>query len=252
MDIWDSLAMLLRRWYAVVPVLLVAALGACYVVLFMPPSFEARGQVVLLPPTTASTAEASSNPYLAFGSSLDITAGVVAESLMSDQTVESLSQVGLRSTYEVGLSSAGNGPVLNVIVTDSNADAAETMLRTLFTRIDQVLVERQAQALAPKGTQITASVVAFTPTPHRLIKSKVRALAALAVLALSGGVLAGSLAEAVATRRRGRVRRGTHEPAASLDMPAREMLTSDEAQGSGERSSRSAVRAGAGPSADPS
>lgn len=126
MDFWATVRVLLRRWYVAVPVLLISLGGTAAVYSSIPTTYESTGTLVLVAPSGGATVgpeEAgdggTTNPLLAFDSSLDTTAQIVISSLGSPETQEQLGLKDSGVTYEVGnglLPTAGQADPLQDLV----------------------------------------------------------------------------------------------------------------------------------------
>jgi hypothetical protein len=216
-DLLTTIRILLRRWFVVVPALLLTA-GAAYLTLqTVKPSYEATGAVVLLGPATAGApvpgepSPPQVNPYLEFGGALETTALIVSRSLMSEAAVTRLAEKGATAVYEVGTGSDGGSPLVNVIATDPDEAVALRTVEVLITEVGAELERRQAAARAPRSQFIRAETVTTPTRATPLSGSSLRAVAAVGALGLAASFGLGFLAEAVAVRRR--------RPRAAVEVP---------------------------------
>ena len=152
MDLFTTIRILLRRWFVVVPALLVTAGAAYYAMQAVAPAYEATGAVVLLGPATAGAPVAGEpnpapvNPYLEFGGALETTGEIVSRTLMSEATVSKLAKKGATAAYEVGTGSEGGSPIINLIATDADEQMARKTVNVLITEVSTELERRQAAA----------------------------------------------------------------------------------------------------------
>jgi capsular polysaccharide biosynthesis protein len=221
-DLLTTIRILLRRWFVVVPMLLLTAGGAYYAMQAVSPSYEASGAVVLLGPATAGApvkgepTPAPVNPYLQFGGALETTGEIVSRTLMSADEVDKLSRRGATSAYEVGTGSEGGSPIVNVIATDTDEAAAIRTVAIVVAEVRTELQRRQAAAGAPPSQFIRVENVTIPTKATKMAGSTMRAVAAVLALGLAVSCGLGFMAEAIAVRRAGRST--AYEPA--VPMPA--------------------------------
>lgn len=209
MDLLTTIRILLRRWFVVVPALLVTAGGAYYAMQAVSPSYEATGAVVLIGPATAGApvrgepSPAQVNPYLEFGGALETTGEIVSRTLMSQVEVDKLFAEGATAVYEVGTGSEGGSPIMNVIATDTDEAAAIKTVSIVVTEVRTELQRRQAAAGAPPSQFIRVENVTIPTKATRMAGSTMRAVAAVLALGLAFSCGLGFMAEAIAVRRGG-------------------------------------------------
>src|ERR1035441_9099414 len=90
-----------RRFILTTALLLVALAGSAAAVPKFPRTYQSTSSVVLL--ASRAAAKLSGNPYLAFSSSLTLTADLLSRELMAPATVRDLSASGVPGTYTVAL-----------------------------------------------------------------------------------------------------------------------------------------------------
>jgi uncharacterized protein involved in exopolysaccharide biosynthesis len=211
MDFWDSVRILVRRWYVVVVVVVFTAVGAGALATRIPPSFRAQSQILLVPPVSASVPQnpnqpsansgSRSNPYLSFDQSLATTADVLAKVMMSRETVERLRQQGATADYDVGFGAQGPGPVLRVLVTGKTEQEALDTLDKVAGEISQELQRRQQQVNAPQETWIQVSVIQQAQQADRLWGRVIRAVAGVAAVGIMFAIICAFIVENIANRR---------------------------------------------------
>lgn len=194
---------LLRRWYlTVVGLILAAGLGAVAAYL-VPPTYEATGSVVLLPPK--STVEPGGNPYLQLVG-LGQTVDVVSRAMMAQSAAATVKAAHPSATYTVAPDPLTSGPLLLVTVTDKSPEGAVGTLSDVMARLPAELASIQ-KALGYTGTtQITSSVLAKDLDPEVIRKSQLRAVIATVGAVLIVTVLGVALIDGL-TESRGRGRR---------------------------------------------
>ena len=228
MDLFTTIRILLRRWYVVLPALLLTAGGAAFTMKAVSPSYEATGAVVLLGPATAGAPVVGEptpppvNPYLEFGGALETTGEILSRSLMSEATVERLAKQGATATYEVGTGSEGGSPIVNVIATGPDEADAKRTVSIVIAEVREELKRRQEAAGAPASQFIRVEDVTVPTHATKMAGSTLRAVAAVMALGLALSFGLGFMAEAIAVRRAGRRAAQLSAPAAST--PARSAI----------------------------
>ena len=203
MDVWKAVAVLVRRWYVAVPVLVLGIGLAGVAWATIPVQYESRAVLTLTTPRDGGTTVKKvhhgwvSNPLANFNPTLNLSAGIVIHEM---NTAAAARQLGVTAdsavAYEVGNGSAtpqafGNGPFIFVRGTGPTAGSAEDVAARVAAAAGTVLADRQRDLQAPLRTQIEAHLV-LAPTPaEALDEGPLRA----AALALAVAVLA-SLASA--------------------------------------------------------
>jgi hypothetical protein len=146
MNFADTLRGLLRRWYIVVPGILLSAGLAASVWSMVPPGYE-RSSTQLLVPGTESI-PAGANPYLFLGG-LTPAADVLARAVGSENAKHEVAEDFPGVAIEVTRDNSTAGPVILVAVTAATDDDAEEVLGLLVDRTTSVLDEiQEAEAIA--------------------------------------------------------------------------------------------------------
>lgn len=133
MDLMGSFRVLRRRWILASALLLLTLLGTAAAAIKLPWSYQAMGTVVLLNSKHAS-ASTDNNPMLAFDSSLASTAEVLSLAVMAPHTIRELQAHGYPNDYQVAVSSATGGPIMQVTVTEATRSPWSTRYMELWIR----------------------------------------------------------------------------------------------------------------------
>ncbi len=220
MGFWDALVILRRRWYLVIPALFATAGMAFGLIRFLPDTYQASAQLLLLSPAVAADSNQPINPYLGFSSALAISGDAVARVMMSDDTATRLYRQGATSAYLVGLRSDAAGPVLIVQAQDKDPASALRTKEILVKAVQEELATLQTEAKAPAKSFLQVKVLASDSIAKRLLKAKTRALVAVVVLGLIASLAIAFAAESLKQHRRRRAGPGgSHRddaPAASI------------------------------------
>jgi len=215
MDFWQTVVVLLRRWYIAVPAFFasLALAGAAYAVI--PVAYDSGAVLVLTTPLSGGTtrphaaAPASlTNPLLSFDPSLNLTAAIVIQQMNSTETAAELGLApGSAATYAVTNGSTNpelleSGPFIFIEGTGRSPQEARTIANKVAQKATRVLAERQAELKAPASTLISMEVVVAPSLGRQLSGSRKRAAAAALALAGIGGLAATYGFENLVTHRR--------------------------------------------------
>jgi hypothetical protein len=141
----------LRRWYVVLVGLLVTA-GLAYVAFtHSPPTYTARGLVVLLP--SEKEAPGGANPFLDLAG-LELPARVVVAYFESETAQDAAAKVAPHATVSVTMEESTRGPVIAIDTEASSTDEALTALNYVAGEIPKALTRLQDQVDVPSTSTI--------------------------------------------------------------------------------------------------
>jgi len=188
MDAVELFKVVLRRWYVVLPVLLLAAGGAFYAGKAVTADYEARAALLLLGPSVTPTESGGAfiNPYRSAGTTATADAlDIVADSattrlLMAEAGFEDL-------TYEV----RADNSILEIVVVAKSSEQAIGAVQFLQEFLENQLTQRQDAVQAPQDQRLAFDVLSAPSTSTEIVEgvSRIR----VAVLG-AGGLLAMVLA----------------------------------------------------------
>ncbi|MET8585976.1 Wzz/FepE/Etk N-terminal domain-containing protein [Streptomyces collinus] len=221
MDLAEIFRVMRRRWYVLLPGLLLTACLTVAVALVVPVTYQSQSTVVLLNSQKATVAY-DGNPFLSTQTSLTGMADSLARNLNSDVSLRALKSRGATGTFEAKLADNAQGPLmwLTVTGTDKAAVLSSDRLLTAYAkeRLDQF---QKQQSVAPKAMIRMTTIV---PPQNPVAQTKTR-LEYLILAGLLGLVVSLVAAFYVEARRRPR----------TPDAPPREaappVTTPDAAQG---------------------
>lgn len=194
----DLRVVLLRRWYLTMVGLLTTA-GLCVLAAHsFPSTYEARANVVFLPPHSAVAETA--NPYLALGG-LDTASGVVARAMSDSATSRELAAAGV-GTYSVVPDLAAGGPVLLVTAGDTTPESTLTSLSTVLDRLPRVFVKLQTAADSPTRSLITLELITRDTKPTEVRKQLYRGLLLALAMGATATLLLAAFIDGLLMRRR--------------------------------------------------
>jgi hypothetical protein len=193
------LSSLRRRWILACALFLLTLAGTAYGMLKLPSTYQSMSSVVFLAPKNAAKAYGG-NPYLAFNSTLNMTADVVRYETNDSRTVSFLSSRGYTASYLVTDATDTAGPVLIITVTGKNKTMVETTLSAVTSEISAKLEGLQTNLTA--ANTIHSLVITFEQQPTALTSKKARPLSVVAGggIALTIGITL--LVDAIIIRRR--------------------------------------------------
>ncbi|MEV0181896.1 chain length determinant protein [Streptomyces sp. NPDC050625] len=171
MDLAEIFRVMRRRWYALLPGLLLTAGLTVAVALVVPVTYQSQSTVVLLNSQKATVAY-DGNPFLSTQTSLTGMADGLARNLNSDVSVRELKSRGATGTFEAKLADNAQGPLmwLTVTGTDKTAVLASDRILTTYAK-DRLEQFQQQQSVAPKAMIRMTTIV---PPQNPVAQTKTR------------------------------------------------------------------------------
>lgn len=215
MDLAEIFRVMRRRWYVLLPGLLLAAGLTVAVALFVPVTYQSQSTVVLLNSQKATVAY-DGNPFLSTQTSLTGMADSLARNLNSDGSLRELKSRGASGTFEAKLADNAQGPLmwLTVTGTDKAGVLASDRILTAYAKERLEQFQKQ-QAVDPKAMIRMTTIV---PPQNPVAQTKTR----LEYMVMAGGlglVLTMVAVFFVEARRRPRAPQRDEEPAAPQAAP---------------------------------
>jgi hypothetical protein len=195
----DVVASLARRWYLTLAGLLVTA-GLAFIALqLVPPVWESKANVVLLPPK--STVEPGGNPYLQLGG-LAPTLDLLVASLDDQEMEQLIKSVSPTAEYTVVADTTSSGPVLAVTVEDRTPANSLAARDQVVGQVPLKLDALQDNLTIPSRSRITSMVLTQDNKPEIVGKDQLRALVVAVGAGAVGTALMVALIDGYLTRRR--------------------------------------------------
>ncbi|RPE37922.1 capsular polysaccharide biosynthesis protein [Streptomyces sp. Ag109_O5-1] len=215
MDLAEIFRVMRRRWYVLLPGLLLTAGLIAAVIVLVPVTYQSQSTVVLLNSQKATQAY-DGNPFLSTQTSLTGMADSLARNLNSDDSLRDLKARGAKGTFAAKLADNAQGPLMWLTVTGTDKASVLSSDKTLTAyakeRLDQFQKE---QSVAPKAMIRMTTIV---PPQNPVAQTKTR----LEYMIMAGGLgLVLTLAAAFYVEARKRSAH-TPEPAAGPAGPAEE------------------------------
>ncbi|MFF9840011.1 chain length determinant protein [Streptomyces sp. NPDC013740] len=215
MDLAEIFRVMCRRWYVLVPGLLLTAGLTVGAWLFVPTSYESQSTVALL--NSRKGAAADGNPFLSMEPSLTGMADSLARNVNSDASVADLKAKGLTEKYEAKIADNAQGPLLWLTVTGDDPDAVLRANKTLMAYTAERLKELQADQKVEPDSMIRLTTIVPPQDPEAKLKSKVQYLVMAAGLGFVLSLVATFFVEA---RRRHAAQAKQAEPVGDVEPPA--------------------------------
>ena len=195
MDLRTLLRVLVRRWYVVLPILVITAGAGQQLTKSIKPSYEASGSMILLSPavrTTPGVVEPElRNPYTDLTPALRTTAIAVQRVINEGTASRKLRDQGLQVSFDVAVDD--NAPILTLTTTADKPEQATLAVASLATVLSDELQTMQNTAGAPVDRQITAANLTTAQGASKKNADFYRALATIAAVGLAAAIV-GALA----------------------------------------------------------
>jgi capsular polysaccharide biosynthesis protein len=174
----DALNVMLRRWYVVLAGVVFLAAGAALVIKFVPTTYQASGQMVLLLPPGASGTERPVSPWLNLQEGLTTAASLVSGAASTKDVQVAMEGQGYSADYAIAVV-PGAGPIISITAKDNDPAEATATRNAMMAWVDQELQRIQDEVDVPQAQYISATRSSVSRTAEVLPGSKMRALAAL-------------------------------------------------------------------------
>jgi hypothetical protein len=223
MNIGELLALLLRRWAVVVPMLALTAIGVAGAWTKIPTQYQSQVQLAMLnAPKVTSEPGNDGNPYLAFDTTLAVDVDFLARNVTSATSAQQLAALGMTDAYTAAIANNALGPFMQLTATGRNRADVSQSIQVLINFTEQRWQDLQKASSAPTDSLIGMTEIAPPSAPTPVRKRKFEAVAGVAIAGLILSVVAGVLADSF--RRRRRLRYQVHETA-RVNEPARASQT---------------------------
>ncbi|MEV6732548.1 MULTISPECIES: chain length determinant protein [unclassified Streptomyces] len=249
MDLAEIWRVMCRRWYVLLPGLLLTAALIAGVYVLVPVEYRSQSTVTLLNSKKATVAF-DGNPFLSTQASLTGMADGLARNLNSDDSRADLKAQGVTGEYEAKIADNAQGPFMWLSVTGTEPAAVLKSDQVFTAYAEKRLQEFQAQQSVTPEAMIRMATIVPPQKPEAQTKTRLQYLIMAGALGFVLSLVATFFVEA---RRRRSGKPGRHRPApaetAALGGTESEAVpdTADTAGSAGSGASRSA-RASAGSS----
>ncbi|MFR0355629.1 chain length determinant protein [Streptomyces sediminimaris] len=171
MDLAEIFRVMRRRWYVLLPGLVLTAGLIAGVLTTVPVTYQSQSTVVLLNSQKATTAY-DGNPFLSTQTSLTGMADSLARNLNSDDSLRDLKARGARGTFDAKLADNAQGPLmwLTVTGTDKAAVLASDKILTSYAK-DRLYQFQKEQKVASRAMIRMTTIV---PPQNPVAQTKTR------------------------------------------------------------------------------
>ena len=212
----QSLAVLVRRWYLVLSGILFTAVLCWGAVQVVPPSYDAQGSMVLMPPPAAVGDEG--NPYLQLGGmseALDVLVRQASAPAVRDRVLEDYPS----ATYTIEPDRSTSGSIVVVQATAETEAESLTVLDRALETLPAVLTRMQDELAVIPVQRIDIMPVVVDDEAALNSKQTLQVLAVAAVAGLAGTFLLTGLADGLLLSRRNRTENTAADPASGAAGP---------------------------------
>jgi len=197
-NLLDALRGLIRRWYVVVPGILIAAVASFFVWTDTPPDYE-RSTSLLLLPGEGVLPEGATNQYLYMGG-LGPVADVLTRAVGGEEMVQAYRTEG--AEVEIVRDGSGSGPLMFLTVTASSDQAAQRILEAVAEQTAVTLDELQAEQGVRPVDRVTVSTIAMVQESEILQRPRLIATGTVGLGISLVTLVVASVLDGMLTRRR--------------------------------------------------
>ncbi|MFE7186471.1 O-antigen ligase family protein [Streptomyces erythrochromogenes] len=212
MSIRELVAVLRRRWYVIVPAILLSLLAALHLYRSVPVAYQSQSSVALLDSSAASKLPPSfGNPISNAGGALVVTADVLIRTLSGADSARELHSLGVSDPYTVGFAANTSGPLLTLTVTGTDREKVleETNILTGFA--GEQLNALQAAAKVQPAYMVQTAPVVLPQTPVPQLKSRYQQVLGVLIVGVGAGFVLSFVADALSAARRRRRERSAED-----------------------------------------
>jgi hypothetical protein len=212
-DFFDACRVVLRRWYVVVPLLLLTFVATFLAYSSSASNYSAKGSLVLFAPPGNTPERLPDNTPITYcdenqwcnTGGIASLGNITSKSMLDQTTSKKILDSHPGATYTVLLDEDQRSPIIDLGVTAPSAPDALATLRSVRRSVDTELAARQAATgvTDPKAL-ITSSAVTMSTVANVQAGGKVRAAAAAFGLGLAMTLGGAFLAESIAKSSAGR------------------------------------------------
>lgn len=215
MDLAEIFRVMRRRWYVLLPGLLLTIGLTVAVALTVPVTYQSQSTVVLLNSEKATKAY-DGNPFLSTQTSLTGMADSLARNLNSDVSLRELKSRGATGTFEAKLADNAQGPLMWLTVTGTGKKAVLKSDRLLTEYAEERLEQFQKQQSVTEDARIRMMTIVAPQIPAAQTKTRLEYMIMVGGLGLVLSLVAAFYVEA---RRRPRPAVREAEPAQPVAEP---------------------------------
>jgi uncharacterized protein involved in exopolysaccharide biosynthesis len=187
MNLFDSLRVLLKRWYLTLPGVLLSLALAVGAWVTVSPTYTRTASLLLLPASSSLGDDGTGNPYL-YMSGLSQAADVLVRAVNSQQNLDEIHDQYPGATVTVARDPSTITPVVTIDVEVADDAQAGAVLSDVLGRATSALTELQAQESIPASNRIGVQTLTSDTTSTASNKKRVT---------FAGGAAVGGLVLAI-------------------------------------------------------
>lgn len=211
-SIRELVAVLRRRWYVIVPAILLSLLAALHLYRSVPVAYQSQSSVALLDSSAASKLPPSfGNPISNAGGALVVTADVLIRTLSGADSARELHSLGVSDPYTVGFAANTSGPLLTLTVTGTDREKVLEETNTLTGFAGEQLNALQAAAKVQPAYMVQTAPVVLPQTPVPQLKSRYQQVLGVLIVGVGAGFVLSFVADALLAARRRRRERSAED-----------------------------------------
>jgi uncharacterized protein involved in exopolysaccharide biosynthesis len=240
MNLTEATRVVRRRWYVIVPLLLLTLIATFGIDRAEKTKYEATSTFSLLASQKtvqgSSAAPGTENPYLSFDASLNDMADFLTRRVDAPDSAQQLAKLGVTEAYSAELAANAEGPFITLTVIGTDPAHVSKSIDTLLSFSEQELSTIQTDASVAQSAMIGSMVIVSAGPPTTQLKSKIQAVIGVLVVGLVFSFLATFASDsflAARSRRQRNLRRTNPGQSASSPPPPRYSRASDESEPSG-------------------
>ncbi|WP_063770650.1 hypothetical protein [Streptacidiphilus carbonis] len=186
MDLAEIARVVRRRWYVMLPGLLVTVVMVAGLLFAVPTKYQSSSTVMLLNSEKATApAPYDGNPFLSTQTSITGTVDILARSLMDDNSLAVLKSKGLTGTVVAKIADNAQAPLMDLTVTGTDKAAVLASEQILSAYAKQRLEDLQAERNIAPAAMITMIAIVPPTQPVAQTKSKIEYAVILALLGIA-------------------------------------------------------------------
>jgi len=153
MNLFDSLRVLVKRWYLTLPGVLLSLALAVGAWVTVSPTYTRTASLLLLPASSSLGDDGTGNPYL-YMSGLSQAADVLVRAVNSQQNLDEIADQYPGATVTVARDPSTITPVVAISVEMADDARSGAVLSDVIQRTNDALTQLQAQENVPASTRI--------------------------------------------------------------------------------------------------
>jgi capsular polysaccharide biosynthesis protein len=195
LDLWTAIKIVVRRWFVVLPLVLISLAVAFRVSAAVEPTYTATGSTLFVSP-----AQGGNNPFTNFNNAVNIMAKAIVEIAGGDEFQRSVREDGAQASYSVDV--GADAPLLRVTATSDEPEKVLETIALVLESVDNELAATQQETGAPPSTFITTTVLDQPLRARQESGDRTRAFVGVLAIGVAAAVSSAFLLESFLAGRR--------------------------------------------------